>query len=87
MWRHALRSGIGAVAPFLWSVAAVALATIAGLAMTAVVPLPNVSMVLLLAVLFTGGALWARAGTSGFRAILPGLQLLFHRAASYLQCH
>src|SRR5688572_31945585 len=44
MWRHALRPGIGAVAPFLWSVAAVALATIAGLAMTAVVPLPNVSM-------------------------------------------
>jgi two-component system, OmpR family, sensor histidine kinase KdpD len=53
MWRHALRPGIGAVAPFLWSLAAVALATIAGLAMTAVVPLPNVSMVLLLAVLFT----------------------------------
>ena len=46
-------AGIGAVVPFLWSVAAVALATIAGLAMTAVVPLPNVSMVLLLAVLFT----------------------------------
>ena len=53
MWIHALRPGIGVVAPFLWSVAAVALATIAGLAMTAVVPLPNVSMVLLLAVLFT----------------------------------
>jgi hypothetical protein len=53
MWIHALRPGIGVVAPFLWSVAAVALATIAGLAMTAVVPLPNVSMVVLLAVLFT----------------------------------
>jgi K+-sensing histidine kinase KdpD len=35
-----------------WTLAAVALATLAGLALTRVVPLPNVSMVFLLAVLF-----------------------------------
>ena len=38
--------------PFIWSAAAVALATVAGLRLTAFVRLPNVSMVFLLAVLF-----------------------------------
>src|SRR5918993_391268 len=37
----------------LWSIASVALATIAGLGLTSVVPLPNVSMVYLLAVVFS----------------------------------
>ena len=37
----------------LWSMAGVALATIAGLGLTSVVPLPNVSMVYLLAVVFS----------------------------------
>jgi two-component system, OmpR family, sensor histidine kinase KdpD len=38
--------------PFIWSAAAVALATVAGLVLTSLVRLPNVSMVFLLAVLF-----------------------------------
>src|SRR5215213_6182232 len=46
--------------PFIWSAAAVALATIAGLLLTALVRLPNVSMVFLLAVLFAAArfGLW-----------------------------
>jgi K+-sensing histidine kinase KdpD len=45
---------------YAWTVGAVALATLAGLALTAVVPLPNVSMVFLFAVLFAAArfGLW-----------------------------
>ena len=46
--------------PFIWSAAAVALATMAGLVLTSLVRLPNVSMVFLLAVLFAAArfGLW-----------------------------
>ena len=45
----------------MWSAAAVALATIAGLLLTALVRLPNVSMVFLLAVLFAAARFGLRA--------------------------
>src|SRR4051812_5954359 len=50
----------GGLRPFLWSVAAVALATITGLVLTSFVRLPNVSMIFLLAVLFAAArfGLW-----------------------------
>jgi K+-sensing histidine kinase KdpD len=49
-----------ALRPFIWSTAAVALATITGLVLTSLVRLPNVSMVFLLAVLFAAArfGLW-----------------------------
>src|SRR3954469_9992568 len=49
-----------ALRPFIWSAAAVALATVAGLVLTSLVRLPNVSMVFLLAVLFAAArfGLW-----------------------------
>jgi K+-sensing histidine kinase KdpD len=57
----------GAISPFLWAFAAVALATLAGLLMTAFVRLPNVSMVFLLAVLFAAArfGLWPALLASG----------------------
>src|SRR5215208_6417574 len=56
-----------AALPFLASAAAVALATIAGLLLTALVRLPNVSMVFLLAVLFAAArfGLWPALFASG----------------------
>src|SRR5215204_7559320 len=53
--------------PFIWSAAAVALATVAGLVLTSLVRLPNVSMVFLLAVLFAAArfGLWPALFASG----------------------
>src|ERR687894_600096 len=39
--------------PYLWSAAGVVLATVVGVGLTSVVPLPNVSMVFLLAIVFS----------------------------------
>src|SRR3954451_450371 len=47
--------------PFIWSAAAVAVATVAGLVLTSLVRLPNVSMVFLLAVLFAAARFGLRA--------------------------
>src|SRR5215207_6439849 len=62
-----LVSRVGASRPFLWSTAAVALATFAALMLTAFVRLPNVSMVFLLAVLFSAArfGLWPALLASG----------------------
>ena len=49
---HQFVAAAGASLPFMWSAAAVALATLAGLVLTSFARLPNVSMVFLLAVLF-----------------------------------
>jgi K+-sensing histidine kinase KdpD len=53
--------------PYLWSAVAVALATLAGVAMSSVVPLPNVSMVFLLAVVFAAArfGIWPALLASG----------------------
>src|SRR5215204_2547359 len=53
--------------PFIWSAASVALATVAGLVLTSLVRLPNVSMVFLLAVLFAAArfGLWPALFASG----------------------
>jgi two-component system sensor histidine kinase KdpD len=62
------RLGAGAEAwPFVWSAAAVALATLAGLLLTSLARLPNVSMVFLLAVLFAAArfGLWPALLASG----------------------
>jgi K+-sensing histidine kinase KdpD len=62
--RRAAPAGVrnaAAALPFLASAAAVALATIAGLLLTALVRLPNVSMVFLLAVLFAAARFGLRA--------------------------
>jgi K+-sensing histidine kinase KdpD len=60
-------SSTGAVGHFLWSAAAVALATLAGLLLISFVRLPNVSMVFLLAVLFAAAqfGLWPALLASG----------------------
>lgn len=48
------RGSLGGLAPaYLWSTAAVAIAVLAGRGMSALVPLPNVSMLFLLAVVFS----------------------------------
>jgi len=62
------RLGAGAEAwPFVWSAAAVALATLARLLLTSLARLPNVSMVFLLAVLFAAArfGLWPALLASG----------------------
>jgi two-component system sensor histidine kinase KdpD len=53
--------------PYFWSAAAVSLATGIGLALTSHVPLPNVSMVFLLAVLFSAArfGIWPALFSSG----------------------
>src|SRR4051794_2579673 len=47
------RFGGRALGPYVWSAAAVALATIGGIGISSIAPLPNVSMVFLLAVVFS----------------------------------
>jgi K+-sensing histidine kinase KdpD len=55
------------VVPYFWSAIAVAVATLAGLGMTALVALPNVSMVFLLAVVFAAAlfGIWPALAASG----------------------
>jgi K+-sensing histidine kinase KdpD len=53
--------------PYLWSSAAVVLATLVGVGLTSVVPLPNVSMVFLLAIVFSAArfGIWPAVFSSG----------------------
>src|SRR5829696_6230161 len=64
---HRFVAAAGASLPFMWSAAAVALATLTGLVLTSLVRLPNVSMVFLLAVLFAAAqfGLWPALLASG----------------------
>src|SRR5688572_11074107 len=58
---------LGSVRPYMWSIFAVVLATLAGLGLTTLVTLPNVSMVFLLAVVFTAArwGIWPALVASG----------------------
>src|SRR5215207_7381160 len=64
---HQFVAAAGASLPFMWSAAAVALATLAGIVLTSFARLPNVSMVFLLAVLFAAArfGLWPALLASG----------------------
>jgi two-component system sensor histidine kinase KdpD len=61
------------VSPYLLSTAAVGLAALIGLGLTALVRLPNVSMVFLLAVLFSAArfGIWPALFSSGLSFLPP----------------
>ena len=68
----------------MWSTLAVGLAIVVGFVMSAVVPLPNVSMVFLLAVVFAAARFGIGPALLASGLSFLGLQLLLHRAVLYI---